>query len=425
MTMFKVIIMNKLLIKMTILGFVFAVNVQAQTASSPKAVKILNLRQCIELAMQKNMDIQVAQKSIEKSRDLEGTAWNLDKTELVLSQDPTAGGSPDNAISLSQTLDFPSVYIAKKRQLKAETHAEKSRLDIVKASLAADVTGVYCQLVYENRRLQILSQQDSVLANYKKIAEKRYQAGEIRRLEVLTADRLVRENRLEMTTVQSEIKSVYLQLARLLNSDDIEVTDSCLMPLDHVMSEYQYSQTPEGIYASDRLAVADKALKVAKHGFVPSLSLSFRNQLVISGWNPYHQDRTKFSGGNFMGFEVGIGVPIFYGATKAKVKVAKKEREITEMKIKTERQQREREFNTALNRRNVAFSKLDYYQREGNIQAEEMSRLGTLEYQNGEITYLEYVNVLKESIDLRLKYAATVNEYNQSTVAIKRMLGEF
>lgn len=194
MTMFKVIIMNKLLIKMTILGFVFAVNVQAQTASSPKAVKILNLRQCIELAMQKNMDIQVAQKSIEKSRDLEGTAWNLDKTELVLSQDPTAGGSPDNAISLSQTLDFPSVYIAKKRQLKAETQAEKSRLDIVKASLAADVTGVYCQLVYENRRLQILSQQDSVLANYKKIAEKRYQAGEIRRLEVLTADRLDRKS---------------------------------------------------------------------------------------------------------------------------------------------------------------------------------------------------------------------------------------
>ncbi len=417
--------MNRLLINMIVLGFVFSANAQAGFSQSTKKVKNLNLRQCIELAMQENIDIQIAQKSVEKSRNMEGTAWDLDKTELMLSQDPTSGGSPDNAISLSQTIDFPSVYLAKKRQLKSATQAEKSRLNVTKASLAADVTGIYCQLVYENRRMQILSQQDSVLANYKNIAEKRYQAGEIHRLEVLTADRLLRENRMEMTTVQSEIESSRLQLARLLNSDEIEVTDCSLVPLDDVLSEYHYTQTPEGIYASDRLVVADNALKVAKNGFAPSLSLSFRNQLVISGWNPYHQDRTKFNGGNFMGFEVGVGVPLFYGATKAKVKVAKKEREMLEMEIKSERQQREREFGTALNLRNAALSKLNYYQHEGNIQAEEMSRLGTLEYQSGEITYLEYVNVLKESIDLRLKYADAINEYNQCVVAIKRMLGEF
>lgn len=384
----------------------------------------LTLQQCLEMAQKQSYEIQVSDKSIERSRALQGTAWDVEKTELSLSQDPTSGGSPDNALSLSQTIDFPTLYIARHKQLKAETQAERSRQQIVRNELTAEVTGLYLQWVYEHRRLTLLCQQDSTLDQYRLLAEKRYQAGEIRRLEVMEAERLQKENKLEIATVKSEEEKVRLQLERLLQTPDIEPADTRLQPLGFTASSFQYTQTANGQYASDRLSVADKQVSVAQNGYAPSLSLSLRNQLVISGWDPYHQNRSRFDGGNFMGFEVGVGIPLFYGATKAKVKAAKKDREMIQLEIKAEQQRLEKEYQAALSRINAAYTKMDYYQQEGTKKADEMARLGALEYQNGEITYVEYNNVLQETIDIRLKQAAAINEYNQSVVALQKLTAQ-
>ena len=79
----------------------------------------VSLQECINMALEKNPQMQVANKSVERAKALQGTAWEIDKTELSLSQDPTSGGSPDNALSLSQSIEFPTYYIARHKQLKA------------------------------------------------------------------------------------------------------------------------------------------------------------------------------------------------------------------------------------------------------------------------------------------------------------------
>ena len=41
-----------------------------------------------------------------------------------------------------------------------------------------------------------------------------------------------------------------------------------------------------------------------------------------------------------------------------------------------------------------------------------------LEYENGEISYVEYASALQEAIDMRLKQAEVVNEYNEAVLAL-------
>lgn len=388
----------------------------------------LTLQQCIDLATKQSYSLQAAEKSVERAKAMQGTAWDLDKTDLSLSQDPTSGGSPDNSISLSQTIEFPTVYVARRQQLKAETQAERSKMGIQKNALVAEVTSLYYQLVYEHQRMNVLNQQDSILRLSKEITEKRYKAGEVRKLDVLSADKVWRENQLELTAVKSEVNTVKMQFARLLNLSDINRSDfdiqpESLAPISYSYSDFNFQQTAEGIYAQDRLAVADKALKVAKNGYAPSLSLSLRNQLVLSSWNPYNQDRSKFDGGNFMGFEVGVGIPLFYGATKAKVKAARKEKEIAELEIKEEQRNKEMEYQAAINLCNANQARLAYYQQEGEKHADELQKLGILEYQNGEISFIEYINALQESMDIKMKHAQAINDYNQSVIALKKLKG--
>lgn len=384
----------------------------------------VSLQECINMALEKNPQMQVANKSVERAKALQGTAWEIDKTELSLSQDPTSGGSPDNALSLSQSIEFPTYYIARHKQLKAETQAERSKAAVVRLSLENDVKAAYYQAVYQEERLRVLESQDSLLAQYRTLAEKRYKAGETRQLELLSAERLQRENKMEVLAAHNELETAQLLLSRLVGSvETVEPKEDSLFPLDWKQASYNYSQTPDGQYSADRLKVSEQAVRVAKNGFAPSLSLSLRNQLVISSWNPYDQDRSRFDGGNFMGFEVGVGIPLFYGATRAKVKAARKEREMIALEIKEQEQLRQQEYLSALSRMNAAYVRYTYYNEEGRERSDKMAEQGLLEYSQGEISYLEYMNVLQESIDLRLKRASALNDYNQCVLVMEKLCG--
>lgn len=384
----------------------------------------VSLQECINMALEKNPQMLVANKSVERAKALQGTAWEIDKTELSLSQDPTSGGSPDNALSLSQSIEFPTYYIARHKQLKAETQAERSKAAVVRLSLENDVKAAYYQAVYLAERLRVLESQDSLLAQYRTLAEKRYKAGETRQLELLSAERLQRENKMEVLAAHNELETAQLLLSRLVGSNEtVEPKEESLLPLDWKQSSYNYSQTTEGQYSLDRLKASDQAVRVAKNGFAPSLSLSLRNQLVISSWNPYDQDRSRFDGGNFMGFEVGVGIPLFYGATRAKVKAARKEREMIALEIKEQEQLRQQEYLSALSRMNATYVRYTYYNEEGRERSDKMAEQGLLEYSQGEISYLEYMNVLQESIDLRLKRASALNDYNQCVLVMEKLCG--
>lgn len=384
----------------------------------------VSLQECINMALEKNPQMQVANKSVERAKALQGTAWEIDKTELSLSQDPTSGGSPDNALSLSQSIEFPTYYIARHKQLKAETQAERSKAAVVRLSLENDVKAAYYQAVYQAERLRVLESQDSLLAQYRTLAEKRYKAGETRQLELLSAERLQRENKMEVLAAHNELETAQLLLSRLVGSvEAVEPKEDSLLPLDWKQASYNYSQTPDGQYSADRLKASEQAVRVAKNGFAPSLSLSLRNQLVISSWNPYDQDRSRFDGGNFMGFEVGVGIPLFYGATRAKVKAARKEREMIALEIKEQEQLRQQEYLSALSRMNAAYVRYTYYNEEGRERSDKMAEQGLLEYSQCEISYLEYMNVLQESIDLRLKRASALNDYNQCVLVMEKLCG--
>lgn len=407
------------MIKQFIISAVIIIPVATASAQQEQR---MSLRQCIDMALANNYGMKAAEKNVERQKALQGTAWDLDKTELSLSQDPTSGGSPDNAVTLSQQIDFPTVYIAKSKLLKAETQAERGKAEVSRQQLRGDVAALYYQMVYQQEYVRILERQDSVLSRFCSIAAKRYEAGETRQLEKLTAERRLMDNRQKTAQAVGEMKALQLRMATLLNSSDMMLpADSGLEKIAVGRNGMNFAQTAEGRYAQCLVNVADKEVTVAKNGYAPSLSVALRNQLVISSWNPYNQDRSRFSGGNFMGFEVGVGIPLFFGSAKAKVKAAKRSREAAEMEMRQSMAQRMAEHAELEGRIREAGARADYYGGEGKAQADNMVRLAAIEYENGEIPYTEYITVTDDCINQTLESAAAVNEYNQLVISQLRL----
>ena len=387
----------------------------------------MTLQQCFELAEKQNLSLQAGRKSVERAKIMEGTAWDVDKTEVAWGQNPASSGDTDNALSFSQGIDFPTVYTTRHGQLKAETQAEKSRLGVTTQQTKLEIASAYYAMLYETHKLSILQRQDSILDRYCDVAEKRYKAGEAKQLEFLTAERLRNENHLEMANVKSEAENQQTTLMALLNTDEpvLPAEFHLIAITEPVNGSFNYFQTADGQYQQDRLTALDKEVKCAKSGYAPSLSLTLRTQAQISSWDPYHIDRQRFTEGNFFGFEIGVGVPLFYGATKAKVKAAKKDREVAELEMQQERREKERDFRLCFHRYQNAAKRMEYYNGENIQKAKDITRLSTAEYEQGEISYVEYANALQEAIDMGMKHADVVNEYNEAVIALMGLMNKF
>lgn len=381
----------------------------------------MTLQQCFQLADRQNLALQSGRKAVEKAQVMQGTAWDLDKTEIAFSQNPASSGDTDNGLTFSQSIEFPTVYTARRGQLKAETQAEKSRLNVTSQQLRLEIANVYYAMLYQTRRLQILLQQDSVIQRYCDVAGKRYKAGEARQLEFLSADRMRNDNRLEMTKVKNEAENLQTALMALLNTTTpvVPAADNLVISQSSPMNAaFNYQQTADAQYQKDLISALDQEVKCAKTGYAPALSLALRSQLLIDSWDPYHINRQRFTEGNFFGFEVTVGVPLFYGATKAKVKAAQKDREVAQLAMQQEQREKERDYKQGYNRLQNAIKRMEYYSGENLAKAKDIERLSTLEYENGEISYVEYASALQEAIDMRLKQAEVVNEYNEAVLAL-------
>lgn len=396
-----------------------ASGVQGFDASIPG--EKMTLQQCFQLADRQNLALLSGRKAVEKAQVMQRTAWDLDKTEIAFSQNPASSGDTDNGLTFSQSIEFPTVYTARRNQLKAETQAEKSRLNVTSQQLRLEIANVYYAMLYQTHRLQILLQQDSVIQRYCDVAAKRYKAGEARQLEFLSADRMRNDNRLEMTKVKNEAENLQTALMALLNTTTpvVPAADNLVIPQSSPMNAaFNYQQTADAQYQKDLISALDQEVKCAKTGYAPSLSLALRSQLLIDSWDPYHINRQRFTEGNFFGFEVTVGVPLFYGATKAKVKAAQKDREVAQLAMLQEQREKERDYKQGYNRLQNAIKRMEYYSGENMAKAKDIERLSTLEYENGEISYVEYASALQEAIDMRLKQAEVVNEYNEAVLAL-------
>ena len=140
--------------------------------------KTLTLQKCISMALDNNLDMKAGTVSVGKARDLQGTAFDMEKTSVTLSQDPTSGGSPDNGIKVSQSFEFPTVYAARRKYLKAETAAAQSRLAVTRNEVIRNVSSYYYTLLHQRRTIEILQAQDSVYGRFVSLASAKRKAGE-------------------------------------------------------------------------------------------------------------------------------------------------------------------------------------------------------------------------------------------------------
>ena len=364
--------------------------------------KELTLEEALTLAEKQNPRLQASQKRLESVQAMTGTAWNLGRTEVYHAQDQNdiaENGVFNRVWGIRQGLEFPSVYATQKNYLKAGQRQEEARLELDVRALKKEVSSAFVQAQYWMELEKRFDYLDSLYISFARAAARRLEMGDATLLEKLTAESKQKEIGLRKSEAQSEKKKALIQLASLIQWEgEGELTISS-KPVILANANSQEGHPGISWYEAGKQQALFQT-RVEQQAFLPDVKVNlFRGTNLAAGSKIYP------------GFEVGLGIPLFFGAQSAKVKSSKSlqqqwDWEAVNFQSRLESQSRALQSTLA-----QQLSVIQYYEMEGKQLGDQLREQAIRSFAEGEIDFIQYVQLIENSQSLDLQYLQAKRDY--------------
>jgi cobalt-zinc-cadmium resistance protein CzcA len=392
-------------------------SLQAQQTQTMKLGKLL------ELVKEKSPILKVGQLQEKYYTALKGAARDIPKTQLVTELGNYNSFNFDSRVSILQPFSAGIVYRKQELVLNSYLNAAEANTVIQQQVLEKMVRQLYLELQYLMARKKILERADSVYGSFQRVAQLRFEKGESNLLEKTTLDNQVMQNRQMMQMNVSDRKAIQLELALLLQDTITIVPADELVTAQQLYDTALLQQHPELQYykAQEQQAAAETQLAKAK--LRPEWLIGYNNQSLM-GWMEYKNRSERFftAGDRFSSVTLGMSIPFFNKAQKAKVEAANVQEQVNRantdiaaLRLKTQLQQ-------ALQHRDKFNSSLTYFKNSALPQSNIIIQTANLNYKNGQISYIEWATLVNQALGIQMQYADTQRDHQLNEIQLDYLL---
>lgn len=369
----------------------------------------ITVEQTLKIAMENNNALQSSAKKIDQSEQLVGSAYNLDKTQVYYEYDQNniaENGLPIRVFGLSQSLQFPTIYGAQRKVQKQKVAMTTQQHQLTKRILTKEVYIAYYNVVYNNNLVKQYTYLDSLYGQFAVAAKKRYETGETNLLEKLTAETKQKEIAIALTQAREGVSKAHTILNQWVQSDSlITITEAVLPKIG--LEEFNTADHPGMLYYNSAENLAKSSLALERQRLLPDLNVS-----VFQGTNDGSNARI------YNGFQVGIAVPLWFGANKSKINAAKTETMIIEDEYENYKIQLQSKYDGLLSDLKKFQETVDYYETTGKRLSKELTTTASKAFQNGEIDFLQYVQLLESAKNIEINYLQNLNKHNTTVLEL-------
>lgn len=173
---------------------------------------------------------------------------------------------------------------------------------------------------------------------------------------------------------------------------------------------------------AQQIDLLQQQYQLEKSKLLPSLNLGYNNTSII-GWqtNDFGADQYYGSGNRFSSISIGLGIPIFFGAQKSRIKAARIRVTQQQKELEAGRLELMNDLKTAANNQKQYQAVLSNYENFLLPNAKKIILTSTQKLQAGEIDYLNWVVLMNQAIQIRSQYFDTIKQYNESAFEIERI----
>ncbi len=373
----------------------------------------IELDSAIAIAMRNHPNVKAANLDVGKNQSLQGLKYNLGTTDISYQGEGLFDrefGQQLNQIGFVQNFPSPSITKSQNKLQDAYTGQSNTNKQITENELKWKVRQIYYEIQYKKELEKLYDNLVSVYKEYHRKASVRVQTGAAKRIEALTLQSKWKEYELLLRQVEIELSNLNKRFQLLLNtSEPITPTDSLYTAT--YSTDIDTSSNPFLLLSKQKVAIETAKIDVMKSQLKPSFNLGYAAQYFNEG-------------GWLSSPQAGISIPLSKGQAKKRIEAQKVEVDIGEYQYQSQllsfkQDQLEIESTLALYQAGIQF-----YKTQVETINPEILRIGELNYQAGEITYLELLNTLQLMATNNKNYWEQIKAFNKAVADLQFLVNQ-
>ena len=376
--------------------------IAGSTANNLHAQSPISLQAAIDTAMKNNLSLKNEQLRSVYQEKLIKTSHEIPATSVFGEVGQINSFYNDTKFGISQAISFPKVYARQKDLLNQEFLGSKIAVSVKEAELKKNVSDLYNTVSYLQEKKKLLAGIDSIYTEFLKKANLRFQKGESNVLEKSTAENQQGQIAIQLQQLQQDIEIAQLQFQLLLNTSTvfIPIEGSFTKMISNINpSDLEQSPGIKYLQQQKQIAAANTQLQISK--LSPGLNFGYNNT-CFSGIGA---DEKSYTASNrFHSVQLGLGIPLFNGAQKAKINASKINEAIADNTYLQGLQTLQSRRETALLEYKKFLQTAQWYEQTALKTAENISSTASKQFLNGDINYLEWVILINQSVTIKSQY---------------------
>lgn len=373
----------------------------------------INITSAIDSALQNNLGLKSAQQKVEATKAMIPMGFNLDKTQVFYRHDQNdiaENGYSNTVFGISQSMLFPTVYGSQRKVYENMGMVEQQQYLLTQNQIIKEVSQTYYTIVYLQKLEDNYRFLDSLYQQFSIAANRRYELGETNYLEKLTARSKMRELAVRLAQTAESKNQAYVMLDQLIQLErEYEIPDQDLLPLP--VQNWDLETHPGIQFYRQSIALRQENVTLERQRLWPDL-----HGEVFRGTNTGPNARI------YPGVQVGVSIPLWFGAQKAKINSTKYELAQTNYASENYTFQlvnKRKQLEIELQKFQEAIS---FYIEEGQQLSKQLIAQGNQAYKGGEIDFFQYVLLIENSRNIEVDYLLNLQGYNMTVLEINYLI---
>jgi len=175
--------------------------------------------------------------------------------------------------------------------------------------------------------------------------------------------------------------------------------------------------------SEQNISISKAVTSIERNKLMPDFSIGYTNK-SLSGTYDVNGIVNKYTlKDRFSVLQLGIEIPLWFMAQSKRIEAAEIAEVISQNNYLQFRKNIQNELASKIDTYNLYLKQIDLYQSFRLPQAELIENNSQISYSSGDIGYIEYLQNLKRSFDIREDYYTVIDGLNQTIINIEYILG--
>lgn len=276
----------------------------------------------------------------------------------------------------------------------------KAEEAIAERDIARMVSADYINDYAARLRWMIMLRADSLYADFKEVAQKRYELKDISLLEYQTAMSYRQQISLSLHEARRDMDKAHIDLSQWLSADTMFMATDVDTTVYHI--DYSHLEShPMHRLMEQRALLSDANIKELRSRMAPKLFVEAGLQKIGPRSGYY-------------AWQLGVSIPMSFGAHKSTMKAAR----IASQQVQAENENLERQHRARhlklLADLNKYRQSLDYYIHTALPLAKEQQRIALISYRARSIGYLDFIQAADNALKTEMSHVEALTQFLQT-----------